>query len=405
MAGEGRERESLDNIACTSGYTDRIDLIGHTDQIPALMAIADVVLLPSLTEGLSRVILEAMVASRAVVATRVGGSAEVVKDGQTGFIVPARNTSDLADALRRILGDVSLSQRMGQAGRRRVETEFTQERYWDQLSAMYAELVGRKSRKSRRMNSMRFFKAIRFLRTPRFVFAWAREILEDRVITQRHRRHMDDIQTSSLPLAAGIARATAGSEERIDDLLNQSLPFLDRSPRPEDALEWGASSELARLCYTVARIITPEKIVETGIGAGVSSWANLLALHENHRGHLFSIDLPTPNSDRLQSIGYLVPDGLRERWSFALGSSRRHLPEVLRNAGQIDIFLHDSRHSYSNQRFEYRAAWPYLRPGGLLISDDVGNDAFYECAIEFGVAPIFISQAKAVPIGLMVKTT
>jgi glycosyltransferase involved in cell wall biosynthesis len=148
VAGEGRERESLDNIAYSSGYTDRIDLIGHTDEIPALMAIADVVLLPSLTEGLSQVILEAMVASRAVVATRVGGSAEVVEDGKTGFIVPARNASDLADALRRILGNVSLSQRMGQAGRRRVETEYSQEKYLDRLSAMYAELICRTSRKN-----------------------------------------------------------------------------------------------------------------------------------------------------------------------------------------------------------------------------------------------------------------
>jgi predicted O-methyltransferase YrrM len=252
---------------------------------------------------------------------------------------------------------------------------------------------------------MNFAKAIRFLRTPRFVFAWAREIVEDRVITPRHRRHMDDIRASSLPLAAGIASVTDGTEEQIDGLLKESQPFLVRSPRPEDDLEWGASSELARLCYTVARIITPEKIVETGIGAGVSSWASLLALSHNDRGHLYSIDLPTPNSDRLQSIGYLVPDDLRERWSFALGSSRRHLPLVLRDAGQIDIFLHDSRHSYTNQRFEYRAAWPYLRPGGMLMSDDVGNDAFYECAIEFGVAPIFINQAKAIPIGLMVKPT
>jgi predicted O-methyltransferase YrrM len=246
-------------------------------------------------------------------------------------------------------------------------------------------------------------KAIKLFRTPRFGIAWAKEHFQDRVITGRHRRHVEEIQGSTVSLTAGIERATGRPGEEIDDLLNSSLPFVDRSSTPEDALEWAASTELAKLCYAIGRLTSPEIIVETGIGAGVSSWANLLALHDNGRGHLYSIDLPTPNTDQLKSVGYLVPDDLRDRWSFTLGPSSKYLPSVLRDAGEIDIFLHDSRHSYTNQRFEYRAAWPYIRRGGMLISDDISNDALYEVARDFGVPPIFIDQAKAAPIGLLVK--
>jgi glycosyltransferase involved in cell wall biosynthesis len=143
LVGEGSEQETLEKIVRSEGVGDRINLIGPRDDIPALMAMSEMVFLPSLTEGLSRVILEAMVASRAVVATRVGGSGEVVVDGETGLMVSSRDVNEMADALRKILGDASLSKRMGQAGRKRVETEYSKERYLDQVNNMYVELAGR----------------------------------------------------------------------------------------------------------------------------------------------------------------------------------------------------------------------------------------------------------------------
>jgi len=86
-------------------------------------------------------VLEAMAHGRAVVATPVGGTPEVVADGETGLLVPPRDPDALADALRRLLDDPDLRRRMGEAGRRRVAADFTAERMADRVLAVYERVV------------------------------------------------------------------------------------------------------------------------------------------------------------------------------------------------------------------------------------------------------------------------
>lgn len=247
-------------------------------------------------------------------------------------------------------------------------------------------------------------RVARFLKTPGWAVTWAREFVDDRLITPRHCRHLDEYEAATVTSSVALSRVTGKPESQVDVLLSESLPFLLENPGSSDTpLAWSASDALARVCYATCRLVEPEVVVETGVGAGVSSWAWLLALRENARGRLWSIDLPTPNTELLPAVGHLVPGELRDRWSLTFGPSRRLLPITLRGRGSIDIFLHDSRHSYSNQLMEYRAVWPYLRPGGVLISDDVRNDALYEVAHDWGVAPIIVRQDKSSPIGLLVK--
>ncbi len=83
------------------------------------------------------VLLEAMAAARPVVATPVGGTPELVVDGETGLLVPAGDVDALADALRRLLDDPELAARMGEAGRRRVEERFTAERMVERVLELY----------------------------------------------------------------------------------------------------------------------------------------------------------------------------------------------------------------------------------------------------------------------------
>jgi glycosyltransferase involved in cell wall biosynthesis len=105
----------------------------------ALYAGADVVVVPSvIPEALSRVILEAMTAGRAVVATAVGGTPELVEDENTGLLVPRRDPPALAAAIERLLGDPALTARLGAAARRRVETRFSAEASLERLVALYA---------------------------------------------------------------------------------------------------------------------------------------------------------------------------------------------------------------------------------------------------------------------------
>ncbi|MFM2207334.1 MAG: hypothetical protein RL213_1309 [Bacteroidota bacterium] len=140
-----------------------------------------------------------------------------------------------------------------------------------------------------------------------------------------------------------------------------------------------------KFLYFIVRMKRPEVMVETGVAHGVSSWTILNAMHKNGCGRLYSIDLPDKdlrsyNPGNLQkSSGWAVPDSLRARWELRLGPSRELLPVLLQELGDIDVFFHDSDHSYDNMHFEFAAVRPYLRENGLIISDDVHkNSSFAE---------------------------
>jgi glycosyltransferase involved in cell wall biosynthesis len=106
----------------------------------ALYPLADVVVLPSvIPDALSRVLLEAMAAGRPIVATRVGGTPEVVADEETGLLVDRRAPDQLAKAIGRLLGDAELRARLGAAARRRVTELFAEDRSLDRLVTMYDE--------------------------------------------------------------------------------------------------------------------------------------------------------------------------------------------------------------------------------------------------------------------------
>ena len=139
---------------------------------------------------------------------------------------------------------------------------------------------------------------------------------------------------------------------------------------------------LLEAAWCLARRLRPHRVVETGVARGMTSRILLEALEQNGLGRLWSIDLP-PALDRHQidEIGIAVPPRLRQRWTYIEGSSRRRLPKLLSELGEIDLFIHDSMHSEDNVAFEMKLAWTALRPGGALIVDDIDlNRAFYDFA-------------------------
>ncbi len=128
------------------------------------------------------------------------------------------------------------------------------------------------------------------------------------------------------------------------------------------------------------RAFQPETVVETGVANGVSSAYILLALQKNERGALHSVGLNDPQYLPVgKPLGWIVPESLRSRWNLLVGDSRGLLPPLLAKLGTIDVFIHDSLHIYDHMLWEYRTAFPFLRPGGLLFSDDAAwNSAFPE---------------------------
>jgi hypothetical protein len=158
--------------------------------------------------------------------------------------------------------------------------------------------------------------------------------------------------------------------------------------------------------YAACRGLNPDVVVETGVRRGVSTAFILQALKDNDKGRLYSIDLPNvivegDTSNVLPGeleTGGQVPDSLKgERWSLILGDSKVELPKLLSRLGEIDVFHHDSLHTYDHMLFEYREAWKYLRHGGLLLSDDAGcNSAFVDFYSEVGARGVIIGDAGIV---------
>ena len=165
-------------------------------------------------------------------------------------------------------------------------------------------------------------------------------------------------------------------------------------------------SSLGRVCYAATRAVRPKVVIETGVCYGVTSAHVLQALEANQEGHLQSIDLPPLGKDADKHVGRLIPGNLRRRWTLHRGVSGRILPSLLQQIGCLDLFIHDSLHTFGNMKMEFSLAWPALRPGGLLIADDVeGNPAFLQLMARRDVALSFVvkEEVKDSFLGIAVK--
>lgn len=119
----------------------RVLFTGHRADLASVMAALDLLVLPSYSEGVPNVVMEAMAASKAVLATAVSGVPELVVDGQTGLLIPPRDADALAAGLVRLGGDAALRARMGFAGMARVRGHFTLERMVDAYEGLLTEVV------------------------------------------------------------------------------------------------------------------------------------------------------------------------------------------------------------------------------------------------------------------------
>lgn len=143
IAGDGPLLEQLRELAVELGLSDRLALLGRVTPVAPLLAAADVVVLPSRSEGLPMAALEAMALGKPVVASRVGGLPEAVEDGVTGVLVPPSDPDALAAALAELLGDPERARAMGEAGRARVLEGFTAERMVAGYVELFASLASR----------------------------------------------------------------------------------------------------------------------------------------------------------------------------------------------------------------------------------------------------------------------
>ncbi len=143
LVGEGSLRPALLAEARALGVAERLGITGAREDVAPFLAAADLVVAPSLNEGMGRALVEAMALGRPLVATRVGGIPAVVMDGETGRLVPPDDPSALARAVAELLESPALRQRMGEAGRRRAE-QFSLAVMEARLLDLYRELCAQK---------------------------------------------------------------------------------------------------------------------------------------------------------------------------------------------------------------------------------------------------------------------
>ncbi len=142
LVGEGPELSRIQRLVHERGLEPRVRFLGLRTDAARLLAGADVALLTSVSEGIPLTLLEAMARRLPVVSTDVGGVAEVVEDGVTGLLAPSGDAEALASHVLRLAEDGDLRRRLGEAGRRRAEARFTEERMMAEYVALFREMLG-----------------------------------------------------------------------------------------------------------------------------------------------------------------------------------------------------------------------------------------------------------------------
>lgn len=150
VAGETPLLPTLSRLAATLRVASHVRFLGFRRDVPALLSVADGLVLSSAREGLPNAVMEALAAAKPVVATRVGGVPELVLDGVSGFLVPPRNPEELADAMTRLMRlPRATLERMGEAGRSHVVENYSSERMVESWERLYNDLLARRDRAAR----------------------------------------------------------------------------------------------------------------------------------------------------------------------------------------------------------------------------------------------------------------
>ena len=185
------------------------------------------------------------------------------------------------------------------------------------------------------------------------------------------------------------------SREDFRQLQAESIPANPSKRESQHAAShsWGMSASEIALLFAVVRSSKPRQVVETGVARGESTRAILRALAVNRSGKLDSFEVSG-------DVGDLVDPELRSSWSLHVlpkFARRRAFSEALEELGPLDMFIHDSRHTYAWQLAEYHSGWRCVRPGGLLLSDDIDSSfAFIDfCTVVRQRPSILVTPSKA----------
>jgi L-malate glycosyltransferase len=144
LVGDGKQRDGFEQQVAKLGIANKFLFLGRRTDIPEILASCDLAVLPSRAEGLPNAVLEYMAAGLPSVVSRVGGNAELIKDGVTGLLVPPEDSSALSAAMLKLLRDPALARRIAESGHEFVVRNFSFERLVREVEELYSELLLRR---------------------------------------------------------------------------------------------------------------------------------------------------------------------------------------------------------------------------------------------------------------------
>ncbi|WP_299615517.1 glycosyltransferase [Pelagibius sp.] len=425
ILGEGPSKTDLIALAEKLSIDDRIDWPGHVAEPYAYYRASAIFALPSRYEGMPNALLEAMSCGLPVIVSDASpGPLEVVEDERSGLVVPCDDVEATAAALRRLAGDPALRRRLGSAAAERT-SGFSRAQAldtWTEVVQLAPPGADRQAEKGWR--HLAALKVISYYVLKRQVWGYVfkpsiwPEIWR---FLRRKTRIALGIEVEDL---AAIERdrqaAVAWCEPRSSEAREATANLLPQWQWVElEATEGGElSAATARvgsvpfrlggasnmdLLYNLCQGTRAERVIETGVANGWSSLAFLLSLKTRPDARLFSVDLPYLKHHNDRWVGIAVPESLHDRWQLFRMADREGLPRALKAAGTIDLAHYDSDKSPEGRAFAYPLIWQALRPGGLLISDDVGdNTSFRDFCEQVAMTPVIVRQGDKFQ-GILVK--
>jgi len=166
----------------------------------------------------------------------------------------------------------------------------------------------------------------------------------------------------------------------------------------------GGASDID-LLYWLVEYTQATRVLETGVAYGWSSLALLLSLSRRN-GLLVSIDRPYLNRNNDAHVGCVIPAALRAHWRLLRSADREGIPKAVRALGTIDVCHYDSDKSYGGKRWAFPRLWRALKPGGILIADDAGDDvAFRDFCEETRTEPIIVRTALDYCVEIGIQAT
>ena len=168
-------------------------------------------------------------------------------------------------------------------------------------------------------------------------------------------------------------------------------------------VEMGGPGDI-NLIFDAVRLTNSYLVIETGVAYGWSSLAILSAMSRNGFGELYSIDMPYPKAGNESFVGIVVPDRLKKRWTLIREPDRCGLEKAINSiGGNIDLCHYDSDKSWWGRAYAFPILWKALKPGGILISDDIQDNMYFAEFVKSKSSPFAVTKSEDKFVGIIRK--